>query len=129
MWEYGGGTGKYTPTSPNTPTESAITRNALRAVEKAYPSAFVVKVHGGQYQSSGLPDVYIMLNGMSIWVEMKRPGADTTKLQQSKLEKLAKAGAYCGTAENTETLLAILLAVMKIHYTKIHYPEHFQQNH
>lgn len=108
LWEFGGGTGVYRPLTKDTPQENTIVNKAIKLVKATYKDAVVEKLHGGTYQRSGLPDLYIAIGGVSLWVEMKRPGADTTKLQQRRLERLKNAGVYCGTAESPERVLEMI---------------------
>lgn len=113
LGEFGGGTGVYRPESSSTPTENYITSKTVSLLKKTFPDAFVMKIHGGGYQKSGAPDLYISIRGKSIWIEMKRPGADTTALQKSKMEELSKTGAFCGTAESPERAVGIVNDVLK----------------
>lgn len=113
LWEFGTGSGNYRPASPNARTETAITNEAIKKASKLYKDGVIYKIHGGGYQRSGIPDVYVGIENVSIWVEFKRPGADTTQLQLKKLQALQKAGIYCGTAESTETFLEIIEQALK----------------
>lgn len=109
---FGDGTGVYRPQTTKEPTESLITTGAIKLITKEFPTAFVMKVHGGGYQRAGIPDLYILHQGRSIWIEMKRPGADTTALQRKKLKELEAAGAFCGTAESPERAVQIVKDVL-----------------
>jgi hypothetical protein len=102
----------YRPLTKTTPSEEKIVSKSVKAIRKAYPDAFVFKVHGGMYQRSGVPDLYIGVGGKSIWIEMKRPGADTTELQKFTMEQLKRQGIPCGTAESPERVLEIIKIVL-----------------
>lgn len=110
--QFGDGTGIYRPQSSKERTETAITKDTIDVLKVLFPYAFVLKVHGGDYQRAGVPDIYIMTCGKSIWIEMKRPGADTTALQKRKLQALSDAGAFCGTAESPERAVEIVKEVL-----------------
>lgn len=110
--QYGDGTGMYRPSSSKEQTENTITTKAIKLLEEAFPDAFVMKMHGGSFQRSGIPDIYISIRSKSVWIEMKRPGADTTALQKAKLERLAKTGAFCGIAESPERAIEIVNEVI-----------------
>lgn len=112
LWETGDGTGEYRPSSKNVPTESVIITKAIKLIAKEFPHAFVFKVHGGLYQRSGIPDLYVGIEGKSIWIEMKRPGADTTALQKHKMEQLIAQRIFCGTAESPERVIEIIKKVL-----------------
>ena len=112
LWEFGDGTGEYRPLTKNTPSEEKVVSKSVKAIYKEYPDAFVFKVNGGMYQRSGVPDLYVGVGGKSIWIEMKRPGADTTALQKAKMEHLQRIGIPCGTAESPERVLEIIKIVL-----------------
>jgi hypothetical protein len=128
LWEFGNGTGNYSPATPNERKESNIVDMAVRAAGKKYKKAiYQRKISGGSYQRAGLPDVYLALaGGINIWVEFKRPGADTTALQKSNLENFKALGIYCGTAESTETYLKIIGDVLSLESIK--HPMQFNNN-
>jgi hypothetical protein len=102
----------YRPQTSTEQKESTITNNAIKQLRKAFPDAFVMKIHGGGYQRAGIPDLHVSIRGRSVWIEMKRPGADTTALQKSRLEELAKTGAFCGTAESPERAIEIVNQIL-----------------
>ena len=110
LWDVGEGTGKYVPSKIK---EATIVDNMIKAIRKKYEDVVVLKIHGGMYQRSGIPDIYIQLKSRPIWVEVKRPGGDTTALQHYKLKQLKKAGAYVGTATSTEEMLDLIEDVLK----------------
>lgn len=56
---------------------------------------YVIKLHGGPYQLSGLPDVLAIKDGHAAWAEFKRPGFEATKIQQHRLRELSLAGCSC----------------------------------
>ena len=115
LFKFGGGTGKYVPESTSTPLESKIQLKIIDAIKKEFPGAVVIKLSGGEYQRAGIPDVYVAVNGVDIWIEIKRPGADTTMLQKKFLEKLHKNGVFCGTAESPETAMLMVMECIGIH--------------
>ena len=47
------------------------------------------KTHGSHYSQRGLPDVFCLKNGVTAWMEVKRPGNDPTKIQVHNLKTLA----------------------------------------
>ena len=108
LFKFGGGTGKYVPESTSTPLESKIQLKIIDAIKKEFPGAVVIKLSGGEYQRAGIPDLYVAVNGVDVWIEIKRPGADTTMLQKKFLERLYYNGINCGTAESPETALKIV---------------------
>lgn len=108
--KFGEGTGVYAKQAdaPSAPSETQIVNAIIKAVRKAYPDSIVVKIHGGGFQKAGIPDLYIATGGINLWVEVKRPGGDTTALQKRFLESLRLNGIPCGTAESPERVLEMI---------------------
>lgn len=53
---------------------------------------FVVKIHGNAYQMAGLPDILAIKNGRAVWMEVKVPGNEPSKIQLHRMRELAAAG-------------------------------------
>lgn len=47
---------------------------------------------GGKYIKSGMPDMHIVVNGISIEAELKAPGNKPSELQEQKLNQIDDAG-------------------------------------
>ena len=47
---------------------------------------------GGKYIKAGMPDMHIVVNGVSIEVELKAPNGRPSELQIQKLNQIAEAG-------------------------------------
>lgn len=47
---------------------------------------------GGKYIKAGMPDMHIVVNGISIEAELKAPGNTPSKLQKQKLNQVDDAG-------------------------------------
>lgn len=107
LWETGEGTGKYSKDTSQ-PSETAIVNATVKAIKVYHKDAVVVKIHGGGYQKAGIPDLYIAVDGISLWVEMKRNGSDTTATQKRFLEKLIVNDIPCGTAESPQRVLDMI---------------------
>ncbi|NDD03891.1 MAG: VRR-NUC domain-containing protein [Proteobacteria bacterium] len=56
---------------------------------------YAIKIHGGPFQLSGLPDVLALKGGHAAWAEFKRPGETATRLQAHRLAQLQEAGCSC----------------------------------
>lgn len=114
LGEVGDGTGLYRPVYETIPLESTVVRRIVKEIKACYPEAVMIKVHGNPYQRSGVPDLYVAIKGKSIWIEIKREGADTTALQRAMLVKLRDMGVPCGTAESPQTALDIIKKVLAL---------------
>jgi len=87
--------------------ESTITRNILRAL-RGVPGLLVRKRHGSAVGISGDPDLFGCYDGRHFEIEVKRPGARPTALQQARLKEWALAGARVGVAHSVEEALDIV---------------------
>lgn len=53
------------------------------------------------YGKAGVPDIVACINGRFVSIEVKREGKEPTKLQDTRMDEIRKAGGYAvwGTAE------------------------------
>lgn len=65
---------------------------------------FVEKIHGGLYQSAGLPDLVGCKDGHFFGIEVKVPGREhtLTPRQAAALEEIRKHGGLAGVAVSIE---------------------------
>lgn len=67
---------------------------------------------GGKYTKAGLPDMHIVVHGISIEIELKAPNGRPSELQKQKLSQIADAGCIGFVArptdfENIKTLVGL----------------------
>lgn len=58
----------------------------------AEPCGYWEKRHGSAYTGGGLPDMHIVVNGVSIEAELKAPNGRPSELQIQKLNQIDEAG-------------------------------------
>lgn len=68
---------------------------------------------GGKYTKAGLPDMHIVVNGVSIEVELKAPNGRPSELQKQKLNQIDNAGCiavvlYPKDFENFKMLVKVI---------------------
>jgi len=68
----------------------------------------VVKIHGGPFQLSGLPDVLAIKGGRAAWMEFKRPGCEPTKIQQHRMRELVDAGCQVAVVRSAADVRVFL---------------------
>lgn len=58
------------------------------------PGVVAWKIHGGPYQTAGIPDIIACVNGRFVGLEVKLPGRERklTKLQDHTLQRIAECG-------------------------------------
>ena len=71
---------------------------------------YAVKLHGGSYQRAGLPDVLVVVDGHSVFLEVKRPkkdgGGNPTKRQLYEIKRLQAAGSTVAVVRSVEEAVA-----------------------
>lgn len=73
-----------------TQKEAAIVASILSALRAR--GAWCVKIHGGMYQSAGIPDIIGVSDGRFFGLEVKRPGGKATQLQLLTIRRIREAG-------------------------------------
>ena len=95
--------------------ESLLVGRIRRAIAKEFPGAYHVKIAGGRYQNAGLPDLFLIVEGRAVGLEVKcqRPGESeaharerATPRQLSVLAQMAAAGAVTAVVLSPEEALA-----------------------
>lgn len=95
--------------------EAALTRAIVRALERDaatdWEPRWVWKVHGGQYGTTGVPDLLVVARGRAVFLEVKhqKPGesrehahARVTLQQRKALVELRAAGAWADVVLSVE---------------------------
>jgi hypothetical protein len=97
--------------------ETILVGQISRAIEKRHPSAYVVKIAGGPYQSGGLPDLAVILRGRYYGFEVKkrRTGESeaharerATVRQRQRIASIRAAGGVADVVLSVEEALALL---------------------
>lgn len=95
--------------------ETQLTARIVAAIEREYPSAWVLKVHGNGYQRVGIPDLLVCVAGRLVGLEVKhqKPGESVEHLlgrvravQAAEIDKLRRAGATAAVVWTVEQALA-----------------------
>lgn len=97
--------------------ESQLVGQIMKALKEEFPEVWLLKVHGDGYQTAGVPDLLIAVQGYLIPLEVKhRKDSETveharertSKLQKIELRKLRAAGFMADTVISVEETLAIV---------------------
>ena len=70
--------------------------------------AFSYKVHGSEFQTSGVPDISGCYRGVSVWCETKMPGNVPSKIQEYRISQIREAGGFVVVAYSVEEALSLL---------------------
>ena len=92
--------------------ESKLSTKIIEAWRKR--GAFAYKVHGSEFQTSGIPDISGVYRGISVWCETKMPGNKPSKIQEYRIEQIRKSGGQVVVAYSVEEALKLLDEVDKI---------------
>lgn len=69
---------------------------------------YPIKIHGSAYQLSGLPDVLALKGGVAVWLEVKRHGESTTRIQEHRMRELEEAGCIAAVVRSPAEAAAVL---------------------
>lgn len=101
----------------NRQPESVLVHAIRKTIEAAYPSAYVQKNHGSMYMATGVPDLFVFLDGKAYAFEVKRqrPGESKeaargrcTPIQRYMLQRFRKAGVPADCVLSPAEAMAIL---------------------
>jgi len=89
--------------------ESDLVKDIVASILKTY-GGFALKVHGGRYQRTGIPDILYWFNGHSFAFEVKLDEAkyDVTALQKVKLSKLSGVGVHVAVVTSVQEALEFI---------------------
>lgn len=80
--------------------ETRMQNKMREALIEAFPSIYLIKIHGGPHQESGIPDLLACLYGVFFGVEVKMPGEEPTAKQLEHIDRIRKAGGYADAFDN-----------------------------
>lgn len=69
-----------------------------------------MKIHGGPYQSAGIPDIIGCIGGRFVALEVKVPGNKATRLQELVISRIRVAGGIAGVVTSVEEAMRVLNA-------------------
>ena len=81
---------------------------SIKAYLKSVEELFFFKEHGGQYGTSGIPDLIVCYRGRFIAFEVKAVNGKTTVLQTLTLRKIQKAGGLAVVVRSVEDVKSII---------------------
>lgn len=84
--------------------ERWLQQEIVKRLKKMGPEVWWLKVHGGPYQRSGVPDLLICFWGRFVAVELKKPGEklEATPAQKHELGRIAAANGLAAVVNSIE---------------------------
>jgi hypothetical protein len=83
----------------------------IRIHLKGIEGLFFWKEHGGQFGTSGLPDIVCCYKGRFIGLEVKTDKGKTTVLQEVTLRRIRNAGGIVAVVRSVDEVLAVIESV------------------
>lgn len=87
--------------------EADIVKAIMRFL-KTLPNCFAWKEHGGMYGTAGIPDIIACIDGKFYGFEVKTDTGKPTKLQESTIRKINKAGGIAVVVRSVDEVKSIL---------------------
>lgn len=85
------------------PLERTITDAIMRYLKGLAPLGWFRKIHGGNFQTAGIPDIIGCYRGVFVAFEVKRPAVGRlTPLQAREIELIASAGGVACVVRSVE---------------------------
>lgn len=90
--------------------ESRLVENIRKALKTKYPDSWWMKIHGGPYQTSGIPDLIGCAEGIFFALEVKLPEGKygVTKRQQYHIDKIIQAGGTAAVVRSVTEALDVI---------------------
>ena len=89
------------------PKEASITKKILTHLNKL-TETWAFKVHGGAFQTAGLPDVICITQGRVVFLEVKRPGGKVSPVQAAAHRKIHFARGHVFVVESLEQVIGVI---------------------
>lgn len=86
-------------------TEASITR-AIQKYLKSLDDVWFFKVHGGPFQTAGIPDILACRDGRLFGFEVKQQGKKATPIQQRTIDLINDAGGVALVVSSVEEVEA-----------------------
>lgn len=100
-----------------TQPETLLVGKIRTAVKRKFPDAMITKLHGGPYQTAGLPDLIVVIDGRIYGFEVKKQRLGesaehaygrATLTQRKRLADLRRAGGVGAVVLSVEEVLGYL---------------------
>jgi hypothetical protein len=85
--------------------ETTLTKKIFAELRRR--GVYVVKLHGGNMQTPGLPDLWCVWQGRLSCLEVKVPGGKPTVRQEYEINRLRAAGATAEVVRSVDEALDV----------------------
>lgn len=84
--------------------------DSIKRYLKSVKGLFFWKEHGGIYGTAGIPDLIVCYKGRFIAFEVKRPGRNTTLLQEQTIRMINRCGGFAMKVDNVNQVKEVINA-------------------
>ncbi|MEM9354459.1 MAG: VRR-NUC domain-containing protein [Planctomycetota bacterium] len=95
-------------------TETGLVNAIMQQLRRR--RVYVVKVHGGPYQQLGLPDLWCVVEGRTVCMEVKLPNGKVSRRQIREVDKLRAAGAIAGIVYSVSDAMGLVDQALREHF-------------
>lgn len=104
--------------------ETRLVNEIRKAIRREWDNSVVEKIHGGPYQSAGLPDLLVIVNGHVVGLEVKaQRRAETeedaarrvTRIQEATLNQWRLAGASVAVVTSVKQATSVVRRAVQSH--------------
>lgn len=99
---------------PAPTSEAGLQGRIVRAILKLHPQAFIFHPVGSPFQTAGIPDLLVCIEGLFVGIEVKwaRPGEShqhalsrATPQQRQQIQLIMRAGGMAGVVASVDEAL------------------------
>lgn len=93
--------------------ETKLQKEIQKYLKYNYPGTFIFKVHGNKFQKSGIPDLMIIIKGITIFCETKIYPNKESAVQKSVREEIWQANGISIVVYSVEEFTEVLAVLFK----------------
>lgn len=88
--------------TPEKSVQNSIIAYCKKLADKGFPIMYERRQAGGFSYKMGIPDIYVVINGIHIEIEVKRPGGQLRPMQEKFRDKCRKLHIAYLCADNLD---------------------------
>ena len=89
--------------------EAKLLDRVLKYLSSLGPDVYAMKIHGGGWTRSGIPDLWIIANGKLFVFELKAPGEKPTPKQAREIARIKRAGGCVAAVDSYDEFLRLFV--------------------
>jgi hypothetical protein len=90
---------------PRKGPEAKLLKEILKYLKSLGPDVYALKIHGGGWGRTGIPDLWIIARGKLFVFELKSPGEKLTPKQAREAARINRAGCDVHVVDSYEQFL------------------------